>query len=329
MEQKAKISVIVVTYNQEATIAKTLESLLSQKIDVPFEIVIGDDASTDGTEMICRKYAEAHPDRIRYFRRAGNMGLVKNYYQCIEDCQGDFLADCAGDDFWIDDDKLRKEYEVMISDPEVSIVHTDWRCVNLEGTDPKESDLFLGIDRTKRKEYPKGTLTPKVLNHDPEGMIHLCTAMFRKDMLMRELKANPSLFISDEYGCEDFQIEIALAQKGKVVYLPDVTLNYRVYEDSISHTPDYYKLFRRIKGNLLIAERMRRHYGIPVKEVENYYAGQLDFVSAQVFHSGSIELEKEYANLKSMLPPMKLRLKTRIKEWLIPHKKLTYFLRKG
>ena len=114
MEQKAKISVIVVTYNQEATIAKTLESILSQKIDVPFEIVIGDDASTDGTEMICRKYAEAYPDRIRYFRRDRNMGLVKNYYQCIEDCQGDFLADCAGDDFWIDNDNLRKEYEVMI-----------------------------------------------------------------------------------------------------------------------------------------------------------------------------------------------------------------------
>lgn len=316
MDKEKKISVIVVTYNQETTIARTLDSILMQQTDIPFEIVIGDDCSSDGTERICREYAAKFPDIIRYFRRERNLGVTKNYFQCIEDARGKYLADCAGDDFWVDATKLQRQYEEMEADPDVALVHTDWRCVDKDGRGVRESELFDKIERGKRQVYQPGETTTWVFNHDPRGMIHLCTAMYRKDMLMEELRKNPELFVSDEWGCEDLQIEVALSAKGKVVYLPSVTLYYSVYEGSISHTSDHKKIFKRLKGNLFMIERLRLHYGIDAECMRAYYLDQLQYLSAQAWHSKNRLLKREYRELKSILPPLPFSLKLWIKELL-------------
>ena len=100
------ISVVVVTYNQAATIGRTLDSILMQQCHVPFEIVIGEDCSTDDTRAICQNYAEKHPDIIRLICNERNKGIVDNYYDCLLTCRGKYIADCAGDDFWIDTQKL-------------------------------------------------------------------------------------------------------------------------------------------------------------------------------------------------------------------------------
>ncbi|MDE7143493.1 MAG: glycosyltransferase family 2 protein, partial [Muribaculaceae bacterium] len=60
-----KVSVIVLTYNQEDTISRTLDSILAQQVDFDYEIIVGDDASTDRTRQICTQYQQRHPDRLR------------------------------------------------------------------------------------------------------------------------------------------------------------------------------------------------------------------------------------------------------------------------
>lgn len=319
MNNKIEITVIVVTYNQAETIGRTLDSILSQETDASFEIVIGDDCSTDKSEAICRKYAAQYPEIIKYYRRDRNMGVVKNYFQCIEDAHGNYLTDCAGDDYWIDSSKLQRQYEIMKKNPEVSLIHTDWRYVDKDCKNIMASDLFRNIDRDKMKIYEPWELTKWILNHDPRGMIHLCTAMYRRDMILEELRKNPELFISDDYRCEDFQILIALSTKGKIVYLPGVTLHYSVYEGSISHDIDPEKIFWRVKGNLLIAERMRKHYGIDSENMKEYYFDQLQYLSAQVLHSGKKALCLEYKKLKNILPPTPRSLKLIIKELIITY----------
>ncbi|MDE6297040.1 MAG: glycosyltransferase [Muribaculaceae bacterium] len=318
MDRKIEISVIVVTYNQEDTIARTLDSILAQQTDVPFEIVIGDDCSTDNTESVCRDYAERYPDIIRYFRREKNLGIVGNYFQCIADSRGRFLADCAGDDYWVNPDKLQMEYDVLAGDEEVALVHTDWRCCDITGENIREPDIFKGIERSKREVYSPGELTPKIINHDPRGMIHLCTAMFRKDIITEELRNARQLLISPEYGCEDYQIEIVMSVRGKIVYLPVVTLHYSIYDGSISHTHDCVKEYRRVKGNLLISERLREYYNVDIKEIIPYYVEQLDYLSAQAFHSRSKVIADDYKTLrKTLFKDLKVNFKTRVKEFLI------------
>ncbi len=123
---KPTISVIVVTYNQEDTIGRTLDSILMQQCHVPYEIVIGEDCSTDNTLAVCRQYAEQHPDIIRILANQVNKGVINNYFDCMLQCRGEYIADCAGDDFWSDPQKLEKEVLVLESDPSVTLVHTAW-----------------------------------------------------------------------------------------------------------------------------------------------------------------------------------------------------------
>ena len=120
------ISVIVCTYNQEDTIGRTLDSILSQKCHLPIEIVIGEDGSTDNTLSVCQQYEKRHPDVIRILAKKQNGGFVRNYFDCLRACRGNFIADCAGDDFWTDNQKLEQESLILEQDENVGIVHTDW-----------------------------------------------------------------------------------------------------------------------------------------------------------------------------------------------------------
>lgn len=96
------VSVIVLTYNQEHCIARTLDSVLRQEVRGGLEVVIGDDASTDSTRAICEDYAGRYPGLIRLMPPAPNKGLVRNYYDCLAACRGRYITDCAGDDECID-----------------------------------------------------------------------------------------------------------------------------------------------------------------------------------------------------------------------------------
>lgn len=104
--ENVKVSVIMLTYNQENYVAQALDSVLMQKVDFPYEILIGDDCSTDSTCEQLQRYAEQYPDIIRLFPRSENLGPTRNAYELLCAAQGEYLAFCEGDDFWLDEDKL-------------------------------------------------------------------------------------------------------------------------------------------------------------------------------------------------------------------------------
>ena len=122
-----KISVIVCTYNQQQTIARALDSILRQRCVWPIEIIIGEDCSTDKTQEICADYASRYPDIIRLISNPKNKGLLNNYYDCLLEARGKYIADLAGDDEWCDPRKLEKERLLLEEHPDVVLVHTDYR----------------------------------------------------------------------------------------------------------------------------------------------------------------------------------------------------------
>lgn len=132
------ISVIVLTYNQEKSIEDAIKSVLAQQTESQFEIIIGDDCSTDSTDKICRKYATLYPDKIRYVRRPRNLGVVQNYFECFSIAKGKYIADCSGDDCWIDPLKLQRQFDVMENNPDVSLVTNLW-----ETKDEKSNRIFF------------------------------------------------------------------------------------------------------------------------------------------------------------------------------------------
>lgn len=99
-EKKPKVSVCVVTYNQEKYIRQCLQSILDQKTDFDFEVIVGEDCSTDGTRAIVREFAEKYPATVRGIFRDKNIGAVKNYLDVHNSASGEYIAHMDGDDFW-------------------------------------------------------------------------------------------------------------------------------------------------------------------------------------------------------------------------------------
>lgn len=122
MEKEAPlVSVWMTTYNHERYIAQAIESVLMQKTSFPFELLIGEDCSTDNTGKICKDYAERHPGVIRLFSRAKNLGMIQNGLATLSEAKGKYVAILEGDDFWIDPLKLQKQVDFLESNPDFSL----------------------------------------------------------------------------------------------------------------------------------------------------------------------------------------------------------------
>ncbi len=117
------VSVYCMTYNQEKTIAQAIEGIVNQKTDFPFELIIHEDASTDGTATIVREYAARYPDIIRPIFQTENQYHICNLLQTYihPASRGRYIAVCEGDDYWTDPDKLQLQVDHMESDPDCAL----------------------------------------------------------------------------------------------------------------------------------------------------------------------------------------------------------------
>ncbi|MDR1790950.1 MAG: CDP-glycerol glycerophosphotransferase family protein [Propionibacteriaceae bacterium] len=113
------VTVICITYNQEAFIAEALESFVTQQTSFPFQVFVGDDASTDGTAAIVKAYAEKYPDIVVPFIRARNLGAQHNLIDLISHASSKYIALCDGDDYWTDPRKLQRQYDYLEAHPEL------------------------------------------------------------------------------------------------------------------------------------------------------------------------------------------------------------------
>ncbi len=119
------VSVLFITYNHEAYIRKALDSVLSQETDFPFEIVVGEDCSTDGTRDILRQYKEKYPDKFRLLFRKKNFGRpTRNVYETWKACKGRYVAFLEGDDYWCDVHKLQKQIDFLENNPYIGVTHS-------------------------------------------------------------------------------------------------------------------------------------------------------------------------------------------------------------
>ena len=114
------VSVHMPAYNHEAYIAQALESALAQVTNFDFEIVVGEDCSTDGTRAVARDYAGRHPGRIVLIENERNLGIWENDRRIVDRCRGEFIAWLESDDYWCVQDKLQRQVDMLASHPGMS-----------------------------------------------------------------------------------------------------------------------------------------------------------------------------------------------------------------
>jgi glycosyltransferase involved in cell wall biosynthesis len=167
MQISPTVSVITITYNQEKFIRQTLDSILSQQTDFPIEILVADDASSDGTPKIVAEYANRYPQIVRPLLRKKNLGAVPNLLDAFTHARGRYVAMCEGDDYWTDNTKLQQQVNLMEANPDMALCFHPVR-VFFEGGIEKDSYFpakriwdrseFTAIDLLKQNFIPTNSV---------------------------------------------------------------------------------------------------------------------------------------------------------------------------
>lgn len=118
---RPKLTVSVITYNQERYVAELLDSILSQQCDFGWEILISDDASTDSTPSILADFASKFPDLVRLRLRTTRVGMKTNFLENLTASKGEFIALCDGDDLWTNSSKLQRQVKLLEENRDLSM----------------------------------------------------------------------------------------------------------------------------------------------------------------------------------------------------------------
>jgi len=233
------VSIRMITYNHIGYIHDSIRGVLNQKTDFPFELVIGEDCSTDGTREAVFEYRKQYPHIIRVITSDKNVGMHENNKRTHEACTGKYIAFCEGDDFWHDPDKLRKQVDFMESNPGYGMVISDCDIYFHE-----RGKTIPSFNRTRRKIVRSQDLS--VRESFGFGNLHVftCTALIRKSVLDPIIADDPFLHQSDHFLMGDVQIWTELAVYSKVWYMADCVATYRVLGESASFSKNQMKTMR-------------------------------------------------------------------------------------
>lgn len=237
--QNVLVSVCLLTYNQKQFIKYAIESALMQKTNFEYEIVIGDDCSTDSTLEICADYANRYPKIIKLLKRENNLGLMMNFVETIKHCNGQFIVYLEGDDYWLMDNKLQSQADILLNDLNVSLVHTNWKDYFLQdGTVIDDARAFKEVCKS---ETTKGMAGVETFLANEYGGVRASSFMFRLVDINSIINNNPDFFKDNEIKSFDYYITCHLTYRGFFHFINGDSTLYRRNINSISINTDIKK----------------------------------------------------------------------------------------
>lgn len=233
MSQKPLVSIVTLAYNHGRYIRQCLDGFVMQVTDFPFEVIIHDDASTDDTAEILREYEQKYPDIIKPIYQKENQyskGIPIGATYLYPKAQGKYIAECEGDDWWTDSSKLQKQVDFLEAHPEYQMCTTSYSSVRMkDGHINKGGEPGDGRDITFRQLMKK-------------NVIGTLTVMYRRDILLRyQNEVVPNM---PAFRMGDIPFWLFIASQGKIRELPYDMANYRVLENSVSHSRDFDRQYR-------------------------------------------------------------------------------------
>lgn len=234
-----KVSVAMITYNHEKFIAKAIDSILMQRTNFDYEIVIGEDCSTDNTRNIILNYNKRYPDKFKLLLNKTNLGGQINVTQVHKACRGEYVAILDGDDYWTSSDKLQKQVDFLDNQSDCSACFHDALIVFEDGS--KEPTSY----RPSQKEF--STVEDLLLdNFIPTGSV----------MYRRAQAENVPEWVS-KLKMGDWPFHILNALNGKIGYIDEKMGVYVVHHGGIwstknwqDHEPAIIEMFETLNKHL-------------------------------------------------------------------------------
>lgn len=226
---KKKVSCHVITYNHINYISQCIEGIVMQKTNFDFEIIIGDDLSTDGTREIVIDYAQKYPELIRLnLRTERGQGIPgkENFVSTMQMCKGDYVTLCDGDDYWTDPYKLQKQVEFLEANAEYSICWTKYKEL-----DNKNSTINL--PHWEKDFKFSGNFNIDLDNVFVPYCTYSLTAIFRKKSF------DIDLFKKHKYSKDNTLYAICLSV-GKGILLDFHSAVYRLHDGGVYSSQNYF-----------------------------------------------------------------------------------------
>jgi glycosyltransferase involved in cell wall biosynthesis len=252
------VSIWMTTYNHEAFIAQAIEGVLMQQTNFPYEIVIGEDCSTDRTREIVLGYKKQYPEKIRLFLPDRNLGMKPMFEASYSLCSGRYIAWLDGDDYWTDPLKLQKQVDFMEANPDFVLCFHNIKYLyqarsteyDFAGPSCKEADNTLSLKH--------------ILNN--HNHIFALTVLHR-NVLGKSL---PDWFYTLPYP--DWGFYFLLVEHGRIKYLDEVMGVYRVHKQG-----SYSGLNKQLKFASIITffKLLKENMGGLPKENINQIIGHL------------------------------------------------------
>lgn len=246
MDRKNEIiaTVVVCTYNQEKWIRQTLDSILAQETEYPFEVIIGEDHGTDGTRVICQEYAEKF-ENVILLPSTENLGVTANWVQCVKAGSGKYIMGCAGDDYWHNPKKIQMQVDFMEAHPECVVCHTD-----IDEYNETTGVIKKSLKQSKGVVPPEGKIQRTILSG--RDYISAVTMCIRRSTFEKHVPAGE--FAKRRFPREDWPTLLVLSAHGEIWYLPHSTATYRVGQESITRTSNYEKIISRAQKDKEMTE---------------------------------------------------------------------------
>ncbi len=209
---RAKVSVLLLTYNHARFLRRACDSALAQRTNFDVEIVIGEDCSSDGTRDLVSELARRHPDRIRAVLSPTNLGECGNIAQTLAACRGEYVALLDGDDYWTADHKLQRQVDFLDAHPDCTLCFHNALAFYDDGSG--DSYPFNG---------PEQTSTPSIEDLWHGNFIATCAAMIRRSAC----SSLPSWYRTLPWG--DWPLFILAARAGSMAFIDEPLGAYRIH----------------------------------------------------------------------------------------------------
>ena len=218
------VSICCVSYNHGKFIAKAIDGFLKQKTNFPFEILIHDDASTDSTAEITKSYEKKYPNihAICQSENQFSKGVSINYKYNFTRARGKYIALCEGDDYWIDECKLQKQFDYMEQNPECGLCFHNALCVDVNNNVVKKSFL-------PKNDFYKKYFVEENRRYSTEEMILLdfapTNSLFFKTA---DAVSLPKFYFDNLSICGDLSYRLFFSSKTYAYYFSDKMSAYRM-----------------------------------------------------------------------------------------------------
>ena len=259
MDNDIKVSVICVTYNHELYIRQALDSIVGQKTEFEFEVLIGEDCSTDKTRDILKEYEALYPGLFKMYYREKNLGASLNEYELMMAAKGDYIAALELDDVWTDEHKLQKQYDFLEAHPQYIGVAHDFDIID------KDGNVIEDDDNKAIKGFFNKSFTLK--DFLEQGFVFQTGTHFYRN-IFKDGRDYSIIYTADRL-IRDKTILSLLLDRGDFYILPDTMSAYRRFFDNKATNG------RNVtNANMELDLYTKAHH---VQALNEYFDGRIDY----------------------------------------------------